>query len=81
MGTSGAQPGDESMEACTMKIEGVIIDRNEAKCWSRIGVAFTNADGSREVTLEAIPISGEMLIRDEVPREAALRAPSGVSAA
>ena len=55
--------------------------RNEAKCWSRIGVAFTNADGSREVTLEAIPISGEMLIRDDVPREAALRAPSGVSAA
>jgi hypothetical protein len=57
------------MEASKMKIVYVISDRNNRKFWNRIGVAFVNADGSVNVKLEAIPVSGEMQIRDYVPRE------------
>lgn len=63
------------MEASKMKIVYVISDRNNRKFWNRIGVAFVNADGSVNVKLEAIPVSGEMQIRDYVPRE------EGISAA
>ena len=37
-----------------------------AQIWG--GVAFTNKDGSLSVRLEAIPVSGEMQIRDYVVR-------------
>jgi hypothetical protein len=57
------------MEASKMKIAYVIIERNGRKFWNRIGVAFINSDGSMNVKLEAIPVSGEMQIRDYVPRE------------
>lgn len=57
------------MEASKMKIVYVISDRNGRKFWNRIGVAFINSDGSMNVKLEAIPVSGEMQIRDYVPRE------------
>lgn len=57
------------MEASKMKIVYVISDRNNRKFWNRIGVAFVNSDGSVNVKLEAIPVSGEMQIRDYVPRE------------
>jgi hypothetical protein len=63
------------MEASKMKIVYVISDRNSRRYWNRIGVAFINADGSINVKLEAIPVSGEMQIRDYVPREDALRTP------
>jgi hypothetical protein len=59
------------MEASKMKIVYVITDRNNRKFWNRIGVAFVNADGSLNVKLEAIPVSGEMQLRDYVPREEA----------
>ena len=57
------------MEASKMKIVYVISDRNNRKFWNRIGVAFVNSDGSVNVKLEAIPVTGEMQIRDYVPRE------------
>jgi len=37
------------------------------KYWSRVGVAFVNRDGSLSVKLEALPVSGELHIRDYVP--------------
>jgi hypothetical protein len=61
--------GRNSMEASKMKIVYVISDRNNRKFWNRIGVAFVNSDGSVNVKLEAIPVSGEMQIRDYIPRE------------
>jgi hypothetical protein len=64
---------ERQMEASRMKIVYVISDRNSRKYWNRIGVAFINGDGSINVKLEAIPVSGEMQIRDYVPREDALR--------
>lgn len=61
------------METSRMKIVYVITDRNDRKYWNRIGVAFTNADGSVNVKLEAIPVTGEMQIREYVPRDEAGR--------
>ena len=57
------------MDSSKMKIVYVITDRNQRKYWNRVGVAFVNSDGSINVKLEAIPVSGEMQIRDYVPRE------------
>ena len=59
------------MDASKMKIVYVITERNDKKYWNRVGVAFVNGDGSINVRLEALPVSGEMQIRDYVPREEA----------
>jgi hypothetical protein len=64
------------MDASKMKIVYVISERGARKFWNRIGVAFVNSDGSLNVKLEAIPVSGEMQVRDYVPREDTLGAGS-----
>ncbi len=56
------------MDASKMKIVYVVSDRRSRRFLTRIGVAFINSDGSVSVKLEAIPVSGEMQIRDYVPR-------------
>ena len=57
------------MDPSKMKIVYVISERNSRKFWNRIGVAFVNPDGSLNVKLEAIPVSGEMHVRDYLPRD------------
>ena len=57
------------MDASKMKIVYVITERSNRKFWNRIGIAFVNSDGSLTVKLEAIPVSGEMHVRDYVPRD------------
>lgn len=57
------------MDASKMKIVYSISERNGKSYWNRIGVAFLNSDGSLNVKLEAFPVSGELHIRDYVPRE------------
>ncbi len=57
------------MDASKMKIVYVITDRNGKSYWNRIGVAFVNQDGSLNVKLEAIPVNGELHVRDYVPRD------------
>ncbi len=57
------------MEASKMKIAYVIKERNGSKYWNRVGVAFVNSDGSINVKLEAVPVNGELHIRDYVPRD------------
>lgn len=52
-----------------MKIAYVITERNGKKYWNRCGVAFVNSDGSINVKLEALPVSGELQLRDYVPRD------------
>ncbi len=37
--------------------------------WVRIGVAFTNQDGSLNVLLDALPVQGRLHIRDLKPRK------------
>jgi len=57
------------MEQSKMKAVYVITERNENKYWNRVGVAFVNRDGSLNVRLEALPITGELHIRDFVARD------------
>ena len=57
------------MEQSKMKIAYVVTQRGTNKYWTRIGVAFVNRDGSINVKLEAVPVSGEIHVRDYVPRD------------
>ena len=36
--------------------------------WTKIGVAFVNKDGSLNVKLNAVPVDGQMQIRDPKPK-------------
>lgn len=56
------------MDPSKMKIVYVINTRGNKSYWSRIGVAFVNKDGSINAKLEAVPVSGELQIRDYVPQ-------------
>ena len=60
------------MDSSKVKIVYTVSERNGRSFWNRVGVAFLNRDGSLNVKLEAVPVSGEMQIRDHVPREASI---------
>ena len=57
------------MNPSKMKIVYVISERNSKSYWNRVGVAFVNNDGSINVKLDAVPVSGELQIRDYVAKE------------
>ena len=57
------------MDQSKMKIAYVVTQRGTNKYWTRIGVAFVNRDGSFNVKLDAVPVTGEIHVRDYVPRE------------
>ena len=57
------------MDSSKMKIAYNITTRNGKNFWNRCGVAFVNNDGSINVKLEAVPVNGEIQIRDYVPRD------------
>jgi len=67
------------MDPAKMKIVYAITSREPKpgsasntprKFWHRVGVAFVNRDGSLSVKLEALPVSGELHIRDYLPAQA-----------
>ena len=46
------------------------INKTDKKSyWNRIGSAFVNKDGSLNVRLVALPVNGELHIRDPKPTE------------
>ena len=53
------------------KIVYAIIERGARRHWLRVGLAFPNRDGSLNVRLDAMPLSGQLQIRNDVPRSAA----------
>ena len=57
------------MESSQMKIVYAITERGERSYWTRIGVAYTNRDGSLNIKLDAIPVSGTMQVREWTRRE------------
>lgn len=57
------------MEQTKMKIAYSVTERGERSFWNRIGVAFTNRDGSLSVKLDCLPMNGTIQIRDYEPRE------------
>jgi hypothetical protein len=52
-----------------VKIAYVITERNGKSHWNRVGIGFVNRDGSINLKLDSVPVSGELQIRDYVPRE------------
>jgi len=40
-----------------------VTERGDRTFWTRIGVAFTNRDGSINVKLDAVPVSGMLCLR------------------
>lgn len=57
------------MEQTPFKVAYVITERNDKQYWNRIGVAFTNKDGSINVKLDALPTGGTLQLRDFEPRD------------
>jgi len=55
-----------------VKIAYTVVERNKdgRKFWVRVGAAFVNRDGSLNVRLDAMPVNGELQIRDYQPRDA-----------
>lgn len=58
-----------SATATTWKVVYAIVERGARKHWLRIGMAFVNRDGSLNVRLDAVPLSGQLHIRDNPPRD------------
>ncbi|MGD0675543.1 MAG: hypothetical protein ABSC94_09005 [Polyangiaceae bacterium] len=49
----------------SMKAVYTVIDRGQGKSfWVRIGVGFTNRDGSLNLRLDAIPVNGALQVRE-----------------
>lgn len=63
------------------KIAYAVTERNGRSFWNRIGIAFMNKDGSINVKLEAIPVTGQLQLRDWEPRDDAPTARGGASPA
>ena len=57
------------MESKPMKIVYTITERGDKSYWTKIGVAYTNRDGSINLKLEAVPVNGTMQVRDWTPRD------------
>jgi len=53
-----------------MKAVYTIVERkgSDRKLWIRIGTAFTNKDGSLNLRMDALPVNGELHIRDAEPK-------------
>lgn len=48
-----------------MKAVYTVVDRGQGKSfWVRIGVGFTNRDGSLNLRLDAIPVNGALQVRE-----------------
>ena len=60
------------LEENKVKIAYTVVERNKdgRKFWVRVGAAFVNRDGSLNVRLDAMPVNGELQIRDYQPRAA-----------
>ena len=53
-----------------MKTVFTITERNGRSFWTRIGVGFVNGDGSLNLRLDAIPLNGNLQVREyEAGRE------------
>ena len=46
-----------------------ITERGEKSYWTRVGVAYTNRDGSLTLKLGALPVSGTLQVRDDDAKE------------
>ena len=57
--------GDKKFKAVYTIVEQEASgDKPKRKLWIRIGAAFANRDGSMNVKLDALPVNGELHVRD-----------------
>ena len=57
------------MSDAKVKAVYVITGKEEKKFWTKVGIAYVNRDGSLNVKLDALPVNGELHIRDMQPRD------------
>ncbi len=57
------------MDSSKLKMVYYISERNGKSYFTRIGIGFVNSDGSLNLKCEAWPTTGEVHVRDYVPRE------------
>ena len=57
------------MQPNKLKMVYVITKRGEQSYWNRVGIGFVNSDGSLNLRLDAMPVSGELHVRDHVARD------------
>jgi hypothetical protein len=51
-----------------MKVVYTVVERGQGKSfWIRVGVGFTNQDGSLNLRLDAIPVNGRLQVREWEP--------------
>jgi hypothetical protein len=51
-----------------MKAVYTVVERGQGKSyWTRVGIGFTNRDGSLNLRLDAIPINGTLQVREWEP--------------
>jgi len=50
-------------EKKTMMFAYTITERGERTYWTKIGVAFMNKDGTINVRLDAVPVTGTLCLR------------------
>lgn len=65
------------------KIVYAVVERLGKRHWLRIGMAFVNRDGSLNVKLDALPLNGQLQIREQsmpAQRDGEEPAPPPVSA-
>ncbi len=62
---------EEQQQKKDMKAVYTVIDRGPGKSsfWVRVGVGFTNRDGSLNLKLDAIPVNGTLQVREWEPGE------------
>ena len=64
-------------KATPTRFQKCFPERSGKHFWNRVGVAFVNQDGSLNVKLDAVPITGELQIRDYVARDGHAVLPRG----
>lgn len=57
------------MEAKTHKAVYTVVERDNKSFWVKVGVAFTNRDGSLNLKLDAVPVNGTLQVREPDPRD------------
>jgi len=55
---------NESENKKGYRVVYTIVERRDKKYWTRVGAAFPNQDGSINIVLDAVPMSGDLQIRD-----------------
>ena len=46
-----------------------LSERGEKTYWTKVGMAFSNRDGSLTLQLDALPVSGRLQIREDEGRK------------